>query len=71
MQIEVTGLIEENGRIAGVRGSTPAGPLEVRADLVVGADGRTSAVRDASGLPVEDVGAAMDVLWKRLPKGAT
>src|SRR5262245_26524378 len=45
MQTEVTGLIEENGRIAGIRGSTPAGPLEVRADLVVGADGRTSTVR--------------------------
>ena len=68
MQTEVTGLIEENGRIAGIRGSTPAGRLEVRADLVVGADGRTSTVRDASGLPVEDVGAPMDVLWMRLPK---
>ncbi len=70
MQTEVTGLIEENGRIAGLRTNTPAGPLEVRADLVVGADGRNSTVRDASGLPVEDVGAGMDVLWMRLSKRA-
>jgi 2-polyprenyl-6-methoxyphenol hydroxylase-like FAD-dependent oxidoreductase len=39
METEVTGLIEENGRIVGVRGNSPAGPLEVRATLVVGADG--------------------------------
>src|SRR5215471_12294602 len=37
MQTEVVGLIEEQGRIAGIRASTPAGPMEVRADLVVGA----------------------------------
>src|SRR5713101_782851 len=46
MQTEVTGLIEENGRIAGMRARTPTGSLEVRADLVVGADGRGSIVRD-------------------------
>src|SRR6516165_9561595 len=68
MQTEVTGLIEERGRIVGIRGNTPAGPVEVRADLVVGADGRNSAVRDCSGLTVEDVGAPMEVLWMRLSK---
>jgi 2-polyprenyl-6-methoxyphenol hydroxylase-like FAD-dependent oxidoreductase len=68
MQTEITGLIEEDGRIAGVRGKTPAGPVEVRADLVVGADGRNSAVRDDAGLIVEEVGAPMDVLWMRLSK---
>jgi 2-polyprenyl-6-methoxyphenol hydroxylase-like FAD-dependent oxidoreductase len=68
MQTEVTGLIEENGRIAGIRGSAPAGPVEVRTDLVVGADGRNSVVRDCSGLAVEDVGAPTDVLWMRMSK---
>lgn len=68
MQTEVTGLIEEDGRIAGVRANTPAGPMEVHADLVVGADGRTSVVRDCSGLAVEDLGAPMDVFWMRLSK---
>jgi 2-polyprenyl-6-methoxyphenol hydroxylase-like FAD-dependent oxidoreductase len=68
MQTEVSGLIEENGRIAGLRANTPAGTLEVRADLVVGADGRGSTVRDCSGLAVENVGAPMDALQMRLPK---
>src|SRR5436189_384930 len=45
MQAEVTGLIEDNGRIAGVRVTTPAGGLVIRAALVVGADGRHSVVR--------------------------
>jgi len=70
MQTEVIGLIEEQGRIVGIRGNTPAGPVEVRADLVVGADGRNSAVRDRSELMVEEVGAPMDVLWMRLSKRA-
>ena len=42
MQTEITELIEEQGRVVGVRGNTPAGPVEIRADLVVGADGRNS-----------------------------
>ena len=70
MQTGVTGLIEENGEVAGIRANTPNGPLEVRADLVVGADGRTSVVRDCSGLAVEDLGAPMDALWMRLSKHA-
>jgi 2-polyprenyl-6-methoxyphenol hydroxylase-like FAD-dependent oxidoreductase len=70
METETTGLIEEDGRIVGVRGKSPAGPLEVRATLVVGADGRNSVVRDCSGLPIEDVGAPTDVLWMRLSRHA-
>jgi len=68
MRAEVSGLLEEGGRVVGVRARTPDGPLEVRADLVVGADGRDSTVRAAAGLPVETLGAPMDVLWFRLPK---
>jgi 2-polyprenyl-6-methoxyphenol hydroxylase-like FAD-dependent oxidoreductase len=68
MQAEVTGLIEEAGRIIGVRGHTSDGPLEVRADLAVGADGRHSTVRQAAGLAVEELGAPLDVLWFRLPR---
>jgi 2-polyprenyl-6-methoxyphenol hydroxylase-like FAD-dependent oxidoreductase len=70
METEVTGLIEENGRIVGVRGNSAAGPMEVRADLVVGADGRNSVVRDYSGLPIEDLGAPTDVIWMRLSRHA-
>ncbi|MGW8358412.1 NAD(P)/FAD-dependent oxidoreductase [Streptomyces wedmorensis] len=40
----VTGLIREAGRTVGVRASTSQGEREIRARLVVGADGRDSAV---------------------------
>jgi 2-polyprenyl-6-methoxyphenol hydroxylase-like FAD-dependent oxidoreductase len=63
---EVTDLLWEGGRVAGVRAATPDGPLEVRAELTVGADGRHSVVREKAGLTVEDLGAPMDVLWLRL-----
>jgi 2-polyprenyl-6-methoxyphenol hydroxylase-like FAD-dependent oxidoreductase len=66
MEAEVTGLIEQGGRVAGVRAHTPAGALEVRADLIVGADGRHSTVREKAGLQTIDLGASMDVLWMRL-----
>ena len=71
MQTEITSLIEDQDRVVGIRGNTPAGPVEIRADLVVGADGRNSMVRACSGLIVEDVGAPMDVLWMRLSKQAS
>jgi 2-polyprenyl-6-methoxyphenol hydroxylase-like FAD-dependent oxidoreductase len=68
MRTEVTGLVEESGRVVGVRATSPDGPLEIRADLVVGADGRESTVRAAAALPVQDLGAPMDVLWFRLSR---
>jgi dipeptidase D len=70
MRAEVTGLIEEGGSVVGLRAATPDGPLEVRADLVVGADGRHSAVRALAGLKVHELGAPMDVLWFRLSRQA-
>ncbi len=70
MRAEVTELVEEGGRVAGVRATTPDGPLEIRADLVVGADGRHSTVRERAGLAVRDFGAPIDVLWMRLSKHA-
>jgi 2-polyprenyl-6-methoxyphenol hydroxylase-like FAD-dependent oxidoreductase len=68
MRAEAVDLIEEGGRVTGVRANTPDGPLEVRADLTVGCDGRHSTVRERAGLRVEDIGAPMDVLWFRLSK---
>jgi 2-polyprenyl-6-methoxyphenol hydroxylase-like FAD-dependent oxidoreductase len=68
MEAEATGLIEENGRIVGVRARTPAGDIAVRADLVIGADGRHSVVREQAGLKVDDIGAPIDVLWMRLTR---
>ena len=71
MSTEVTELIETAGRVLGVKAATPHGTLEVRADLVVGCDGRSSTVRAASGLAVENMGSPIDVLWFRLSKKAT
>ncbi len=68
MRTEVTDLIEEAGRVVGVRATTPEGPVEIRADLVVGADGRHSVVREHCGLKGSNLGAPMDVLWMRLPR---
>jgi 2-polyprenyl-6-methoxyphenol hydroxylase-like FAD-dependent oxidoreductase len=65
---EVTGLIEAGSQVCGVKAETPDGPLEIRADLIVGADGRSSVIRAASGLEVEHLGAPIDVLWFRLPR---
>ncbi|MBV8490799.1 MAG: FAD-dependent monooxygenase, partial [Candidatus Eremiobacteraeota bacterium] len=64
----VEDLIVEGDRVVGVRAVTPEGPLEIRAALTVGADGRESIVRSRAGLKPSDVGAPMDVLWLRLPR---
>jgi 2-polyprenyl-6-methoxyphenol hydroxylase-like FAD-dependent oxidoreductase len=68
MEAEATALIEEGGRVTGLRAETPQGGLEVRADLVVGADGRHSIVRQKAGLQSTNLGAPMDVLWMQLSR---
>jgi 2-polyprenyl-6-methoxyphenol hydroxylase-like FAD-dependent oxidoreductase len=68
MQAEVDDLLWNGDRVIGLRAKRPDGMLEVRADLVVGADGRHSTVRERAGLEVEDFGAPMDALWMRLSK---
>src|ERR1700747_1035483 len=70
MRAEAVDLIEDDGRIVGVRANTPNGALEVRADLTVGCDGRHSTVCARAGLKADDLGAPMDVLWFGLPKKA-
>ena len=70
MSAQVTDLTEDSGRVVGVKVATQDGPLEVRANLVVGCDGRASTVRAASGLAVRDLGSPIDVLWFRLSKRA-
>ena len=68
MKTEATDLIEEGGRVVGLRAKTPDGTLTIRADLVVGCDGRHSTVRDRAGFVSEDYGAPMDVLWFRVTR---
>jgi 2-polyprenyl-6-methoxyphenol hydroxylase-like FAD-dependent oxidoreductase len=68
MRAEAMDLIEEGGRIVGVRARTPDGELEIRADLVVGCDGRHSTLRECAGFQVENLGAPMDILWFRMSR---
>jgi len=70
MRTRATGLIEAAGRVAGVAADGPEGPLEIRAGLVVAADGRDSTLRAVSGLAVEEFGVPMDVQWFRLDRPA-
>ena len=63
MKTAATDLIEEGGAVVGVRAVGPDGPLEIRARLTVGCDGRHSVVREKAGFEVESLGAPMDVLW--------
>jgi 2-polyprenyl-6-methoxyphenol hydroxylase-like FAD-dependent oxidoreductase len=66
MHAEAQGLIEEGGKVVGARATVDGKAEEIQADLVIGADGRHSTVREAIGFKVETLGAPMDVLWFRL-----
>src|SRR5258705_8172418 len=69
MNAEATDLVWSDGAVVGVQAMTPDGPVEMRADLTIGCDGRHSMVRERAGLEVEEIGAPMDVLWFRVSKG--
>ena len=71
MESEATELLKQNGSITGVRAKTRDGPLEIRAQLTIGADGRHSVVRERADLEVIDLGSPMDVLWMRLSRRPT
>lgn len=71
MQTQAVGLIEEGGRVVGLRARSNANEIEIRAVLSVGADGRSSIVREKASLPVMDIGAPMDVLWFQISRAAT
>src|SRR5438045_3833958 len=68
MQTEVVDLLIENQRVIGVRAKTPRGEMEVRADLVIGADGRHSTIHTRAGFKLCEFGVPIDVLWMRISK---
>jgi 2-polyprenyl-6-methoxyphenol hydroxylase-like FAD-dependent oxidoreductase len=70
MRAEARELIEAGGRVCGLRYETPDGPKEVRASLVVAADGRDSTVREAARLRPVGHAPPMDVLWFRISREA-
>eukprot|EP00271_Cylindrocystis_brebissonii_P014469 TRINITY_DN35816_c0_g1_i1.p1 TRINITY_DN35816_c0_g1~~TRINITY_DN35816_c0_g1_i1.p1 ORF type:complete len:429 (-),score=58.90 TRINITY_DN35816_c0_g1_i1:1781-3067(-) len=63
MRTEATDLIYDGDAIVGLHAKTPEGFAEIRAQLVVAADGRYSVLREKAKLEVENVGAPFDVLW--------
>ena len=68
MESEAVGLMHEAGRVVGV---FTRGGDNIRARLVIAADGRGSVLRRAAGLPLYDLGAPIDVFWFRVPKQPT
>jgi 2-polyprenyl-6-methoxyphenol hydroxylase-like FAD-dependent oxidoreductase len=63
----VEGLIWENGRVAGVSVMAAGERHELRADLVVGADGRGSTLRRLAGLHERRFPQDFDVVWVKVP----
>ena len=67
MESEVTELLYADGRTCGLRYNTPQGPKEIRAQLVISAEGRDSHLRQAAQLEVKELGSEIDCLWFKLP----
>jgi 2-polyprenyl-6-methoxyphenol hydroxylase-like FAD-dependent oxidoreductase len=69
MRTEMTELVQEGGRVRGVRYRTQDGDSgEIRADLVVACDGRWSTAPRQAGLPAKQFPVPIDVWWFRLPR---
>ena len=72
MGARVEGLVQdEDGHVRGVRYRARDGWHELRAQLVVGADGRVSRLRGLGGLESVRTAAPVDILWFRLPRRET
>jgi 2-polyprenyl-6-methoxyphenol hydroxylase-like FAD-dependent oxidoreductase len=71
MEHEVVDLLFDNDRVVGVRAKTPNGEREIRADLVIGADGRHAVTHERANLEIQEYGAPIDALWMRLSKRAS
>jgi 2-polyprenyl-6-methoxyphenol hydroxylase-like FAD-dependent oxidoreductase len=68
MQHEAVDLLREGERIRGVVARNDGRTVQVRADLVIGCDGRHSVTRNAAKLELIDYGVPIDVLWFRLSR---
>jgi 2-polyprenyl-6-methoxyphenol hydroxylase-like FAD-dependent oxidoreductase len=68
MNTQATDLVHHGDKVTGVRATSEGAEIEIRADLVVAADGRHSTLRERAGFAVENLGAPMDVLWMRISR---
>ena len=71
MEATAAGLIEVDGKVAGLVAETPDGTLNIEADLAIGADGRHSTIRGKARFTPKELGAPIDVLWLKLPRKAS
>ncbi len=72
MRARVEALVrDDDGHVRGVRFRARDGWHEVRTQLVVGADGRSSRLRGLAGLEPIRGASAFDFLWFRLPRKQT
>lgn len=67
----VTGIVEDGGRVSGVRFHRSGADHVLQASLVVAADGRFSRLRKLARVEAEGRAAPMDVCWFRLPRRPT
>ena len=65
--VTVKDLLRENDRVVGVLVNSGTGEREIRADLVVGSDGRNSAIRKLTQLTATATSPDMDVVWCKVP----
>jgi 2-polyprenyl-6-methoxyphenol hydroxylase-like FAD-dependent oxidoreductase len=69
MNTEMTELIQDSGRVQGVRYRTQDGTTgEIRAELTVACDGRWSVAREQADLQPKEFPVPIDVWWFRLPR---
>ncbi len=71
MEHKVTRLLQDPAdpkKTVGAYAETPQGPVEIRAVLTVGCDGRHATTTESANLQRIDRGAPIDVLWLRLSR---
>lgn len=68
MEAKAVDLLASGDRVTGLVAETPDGPLDIAADLVIGADGRHSTIREKAGFKPLERGVPIDVLWLKLPR---
>jgi 2-polyprenyl-6-methoxyphenol hydroxylase-like FAD-dependent oxidoreductase len=68
LEAEGESLLRDHGRISGIGYRQGGESREIRSRLVIAADGRRSVLREQAMLPLQELGAPIDVFWFRLPK---
>jgi 2-polyprenyl-6-methoxyphenol hydroxylase-like FAD-dependent oxidoreductase len=59
---------QRTGAVKGVRARRVEGEFDIKAQLTIACDGRSSVVRESLGLRPKEFGAPMDVLWFRVSR---